>query len=257
MSVQTLNGKIALITGGSRGLGKNTALKLAENGAGIVLTYKLKKTEALEVASKIEKSGGKAAVLQLDVTDFGSYQAFFIELSKVLSDTFNRKTFDILINNAGVDAHSPFGTTTEATFDLLVNTHFKSVYLLSQQALTIMEDGGKIINISTGLTRFSIPGYGAYAAMKGAVEVLSKYMAKELGPRKITVNVVAPGAIETDFTRAAFEHNPNIKPFLASQTALGRVGQPDDIGSIISFLSSDQAGWINAQRIEASGGMFL
>lgn len=257
MSAQTLNGKIALITGGSRGLGKNTALKLAENGAGVILTYKSKKTEALEVADQIAKSGGKAAVLQLDVTEFVSYPAFFTELSKVLSETFNRKTFDFLINNAGVDAHSMFGTTTEATFDLLMNTHFKSVYLLSQQALPFLEDGGKIINISTGLTRFSIPGYGPYAAMKGAVEVLTKYMAKELGSRKITVNVVAPGAIETDFTRTAFEHNPNIKPFLASQTALGRIGQADDIGGVIAFLCTEQAGWINAQRIEVSGGMFL
>jgi NAD(P)-dependent dehydrogenase (short-subunit alcohol dehydrogenase family) len=249
--------KIALITGGSRGLGKNAALHLVAKGIDVIITYRSRQAEAEVVVAQIEQLGQKALALRLDTAEIQSFSDFMNQLQNELSAKWQRTTFDFLINNAGIDSYNLIGQTTEANFDALFNVHFKGVYFLTQTLLPILADGGRIINISTGLTRFAIPGYGAYAAMKGAIETFTKYLAKELGARQITANLVAPGAIETDFTKGAFEHNPAIKDFIASQTALGRVGLPDDIGGVVAFLCSPEARWINAQRIEASGGMFL
>lgn len=249
--------KIALITGGSRGLGKNAALKLAQKGNHVIVTYRSKKEEADEVVSTIEAQGLKAAALQLDTSKVSTFDAFKTELTAVLKEHWGRDTFDFLINNAGIDAASPFAKTTEEDFDNLFNVHFKGVYFLTQSLLDVIADGGRIINLSTGLTRFATPGYAAYASMKGAIEVFTKYLAKELGSRGIAANLVAPGIIETDFTKRAFDSHPGMHDFISSITALGRPGQPDDIGGVIAFLCSEDARWINAQRIEASGGMFL
>ena len=249
--------KIVLVTGGSRGLGKNMALSLAHKGFDILLTYNSQQEEAQEVAAEIQKTGRKAAALKLDVSDSGSFPGFFDTVSKTLDFNFGTDKFDFLINNAGVGIHKAFMDTTEADFDLLANIQFKGVFFLTQKALPLLNDGGGIVNISTGLARFSLPGYAAYASMKGAVETLTKYLAKELGERKIRVNVVAPGAIETDFGGGVVRDNANLNAFIASQTALGRVGLPDDIGGVVAFLCTDEARWVNAQRIEVSGGQFL
>jgi NAD(P)-dependent dehydrogenase (short-subunit alcohol dehydrogenase family) len=249
--------KIALVTGGSRGLGKNAALRLAEKGLDVILTYNTQVEEANEVVAEIEGLGRKAAALQLDVSYTKGLEVFTREVSEVLSKKWNTGKFDFLINNAGVGATVPIAQATEEDFDRLMNIHFKTVYFLTQKALPMMNDGGGIINISTGTTRFCVPGYSMYASMKGAIEIFTKYLAKELGSRGITANIVAPGAIETDFNNAAIRNNPQVKTFLASQTALGRVGEANDIGGVIAFLCSEDARWINAQRIEASGGMFL
>ena len=249
--------KIALVTGGSRGLGKNMALSLAKKGIDVILTYNSQKDEALEVVKEIENLGQKAAALQLNVSDVKSFDAFFTEVRRTLNDTFGSDKINFLINNAGIGIHVPFSETTEEQFDTLMNIQFKGVFFLTQKALDILEDGGGIVNLSTGLARFSLPGYAAYASMKGGVETLTKYLAKELGSRKIRVNVVAPGAIETDFGGGAVRDNADVNAFIASQTAMGRVGLPDDIGGVVAFLCTDDAKWVNAQRIEASGGMFL
>jgi NAD(P)-dependent dehydrogenase (short-subunit alcohol dehydrogenase family) len=249
--------KIAIITGGSRGLGRNMATSLAVKGNDVILTYHSKRSEAEEVVAEIEKTGRKAAALQLDVSSSRTFGAFAEEVKKVLKQKWDRESFDYLVNNAGIGVHAPFAETTEEQFDLLVNTHFKGVFFLTQRLLPLLAGGGRIVNISTGLTRFSTPGFAAYAAMKGAIEVLSKYMAKELGARKIAVNVVAPGAIETDFGGGAVRDNEQMNKFIASQTALGRVGLPEDIGGVVASLLSEENHWVNAQRIEASGGMFL
>lgn len=249
--------KIALITGGSRGLGKNAALKLAGRGVGVVVTYRAREQEAADVVASIEAAGGKAAALRLDVSDASSFASFAASLQQQLAAKWQRTSFDFLVNNAGVGAHASFADTTEAQFDELLNIHFKGVFFLTQQLAPMVADGGRILNVSTGLTRFALPGFAAYAAMKGAVEVLTKYLAKELSQRGIAVNVIAPGAIETDFGGGAVRDNAELNAFIASQTALGRVGLPDDIGGAIAALLSDSSGWINGQRIEASGGMFL
>ncbi len=249
--------KIALITGGSRGLGKNAANHIAKKGIDVIITYRSKKEEAEAVVAEIEQGGQKAAALQLDTSVVSTFDNFIKQLSSVLKEKFGKESFDFLLNNAGIDAASPFAQTTEEDFDNLFNVHFKGVYFLTQKSLPLIADNGRIINISTGLTRFATPGYAAYASMKGAIEVFTKYLAKELGPRGIAANIVAPGIIETDFTKAAFEGHPGLDKYVSSITALGRVGTPDDIGGIIAFLCTDEARWINAQRIEASGGMFL
>jgi len=249
--------KIALITGGSRGLGKSMALSISQKGINIILTYKNKKEEALAVVSEIEKSGRKAVALQLDTGNIKSFDAFFSEVKTVLKNNFDTDHFDFLINNAGIGINAPFAQTTEEQFDSLLNIHFKGVYFLTQKALLLINDGGRIINLSTGLARFTVAAYSAYASMKGAVETLTKYMAKELGSRGITVNIVAPGAIETDFGGGLVRDNPQYNKFVADSTALGRVGLPDDIGGVVAFLCSEDARWINAQRIEVSGGAFL
>ncbi len=249
--------KIALVTGGSRGLGRNTALHLAKAGVDVILTYQRQRDEADKAVDEIEKLGRKAAALQLDTGDAKSFAAFAEQVKEVLAAKWQRDRFDILINNAGQGVHASFAETTEEQFDQLMSTHVKGVYFLTQRLLPLLVDGGRIVNLSTGLTRFATPGFSAYAAMKGAVEVMTRYMAKELGARGIAVNVVAPGAIETDFGGGVVRDNADMNRFIASQTALGRVGQPDDIGGVIASLVSDDNRWINAQRIEASGGMFL
>lgn len=249
--------KIAIVTGASRGLGRDMALSLAAKGSDLIVTYNSKVDEAQQVVALIEKAGRKAVALQLDVTQSKSFDLFAQSVREALASTWGREKFDFLVNNAGVGVAAPIAETSEEQFDLLLNIHFKGVFFLSQKLLPLMVDGGRIVNISTGLTRFAFPGYGAYASMKGAVEVLSRYMAKELGPRGIAVNVVAPGAIETDFGGGTVRDNEEINRFVASQTALGRVGLPEDIGSVVASLLSEDNRWVNAQRIEASGGMFL
>ena len=249
--------KIALVTGGSRGLGKNMALSLAKKGIDVILTYHSKKDEAQAVVAEIERAGQKAVALQLNAGDVKSFDTFFIEIKAVLKNTFDTDHFDFLINNAGTGLHALFAETTEEQFDEALNIHYKGVFFLTQKALPIINDGGRIINISSGLARFSFPGSSAYGSMKGAVEVLSRYLAKELGARGIAVNVVAPGAIETDFSGGMVRDNPEINKTIAGVTALGRVGLPDDIGGVVAFLCTEDAKWINGQRIEVSGGMNL
>ena len=251
------NNKIALVTGGSRGLGKNIALSLAKKGIDVVLTYHSKKDEALTVVAEIEKAGQKAVALQLDTGKTASFDAFISQVSGSLKSHFNADRFDFLVNNAGIGIHASFAETTEEQFDELVNIHFKGVFFLTQKSLSLLNDGGRIINLSSGLARFSTPGYAAYGSMKGGIETLTRYMAKELGSRGIAVNVVAPGAIETDFGGGMVRDNAQVNQFIAGVTALGRVGLPDDIGGVVAFLCTEEARWINAQRIEVSGGMNL
>jgi len=252
-----MSNKIALVTGGSRGLGKNMALHLAEKGIDVILTYHSKQAEAAAVVGEIESKGQKAAALQLNVGETKSFDEFFDRVRRVLQENWNRETFDFLVNNAGAEANGLIAETSEETFDFLLNIHFKGVFFLTQKALPLIADGGRIVNLSSGLARFSSPGYAAYASMKGAIETFTRYLAKEAGARGITANVVAPGIIETDFTREVFEHAPQVIKFIESQTALGRTGVPDDIGGIVAFLCTEEARWITAQRIEASGGMFI
>jgi NAD(P)-dependent dehydrogenase (short-subunit alcohol dehydrogenase family) len=249
--------KIALITGGSRGLGKNMALAIVKKGIDIIITYNSNKDEADKVVAEIEQAGQKAVALQLNTGEVNTFDGFINSLTGVLKNTFGVDKFDFLVNNAGIGIHASFAETTEEQFDSLMNIHFKGAFFLTQKALAVIADGGRIINISSGLARFSTPGYAAYASMKGAMETLTKYQAKELGARGIAVNIVAPGAIETDFGGGMVRDNEAINKGIASQTALGRVGLPDDIGGVVAFLCTEEARWINAQRIEASGGMFV
>lgn len=248
--------KIALVTGSSRGLGRTIALHLARSGADIVVTYRSGKTEAEAVVSEIQSLGRRAVALAIDVADTKTFEAFATSLKAALSTHWGRGRFDFLVNNAGIGIHKPFAETTEADFDSLMNVHVKGVYFLTQTLLPLIADGGRIVNTSTGLARFSVPGYSAYAAMKGAVEVFTRYLAKELGPRRISANVVAPGIIETDFTKQTLAR-PGVREFMSGNIALGRVGVPDDIGGVVDFLCSENGRWVNAQRVEASGGMFL
>jgi NAD(P)-dependent dehydrogenase (short-subunit alcohol dehydrogenase family) len=247
--------KIALVTGGSRGLGKDMAIQLAGKGNDIIFTYRSKEEEAKEVVKRIEEMGRQAVCLYLDMEHFSSLDAFIENLGKVLSEKWGSPKFDFLINNAGMGATVPFTQVTEELFDSFLNVHFKGVYFLTQKCLSLMNDGGRIINISTGTTRFSNPGYSVYASMKGAVEVFTKYLAKELGVRGITANVLAPGPVETDFNNAFIRSNEQVKSVLGSLSPLGRVGAANDIGGVVAFLCSPEAGWINGQRIEVSGGI--
>jgi NAD(P)-dependent dehydrogenase (short-subunit alcohol dehydrogenase family) len=249
--------KIALVTGGGRGLGKEMALKLAARGIDVLLTYHSNSEEAGKVVRQIQHAGRKAAALQLDAGNTKSFGAFFTQVKTVLKDTFGTEHFDFLVNNGGIGIYGPITETTEETFDRLMNIHFKGVYFLTQAALPLMNDGGGIVNISSGLARFSTPGYSAYASMKGAVEVFTRYLAKELGPRGIKANVVAPGAIATDFGGGHVRDNEQLNKTIAGITALGRVGLPEDIGGVVAFLCTDDARWVNAQRIEVSGGQNL
>ncbi|EKM8119765.1 SDR family oxidoreductase [Enterobacter hormaechei] len=249
--------RIALVTGGSRGLGKNAVLKLAAEGTDIILTWNSSQQEAQEVVREIEGKGRKSAALQLNVGDTASFARFAQQVKETLTHVWQRDTFDYLVNNAGTGLYAPYTETTEAQFDDAVNIHFKGPFFLTQQLLPLIKDGGRILNVSSGLARFTQPGSGTYAAMKGAMEVLTRYQAKELGVRGISVNIIAPGAIETDFGGGRVRDNAELNQLLASQTALGRVGLPDDIGDAIAALLSDKLGWMNAQRIEVSGGMFL
>ncbi|WP_213713578.1 SDR family NAD(P)-dependent oxidoreductase [Cedecea lapagei] len=249
--------RIALVTGGSRGLGKNAALKLAARGIGILLTYNSQRQEAEDVVREIEQKGVKAAAIQLNVGDSSTFAGFVEQVKETLRKVWQRDTFDYLLNNAGIGLEASFAETTEAQFDEIMNIHLKGPFFLTQGLLPLINDGGRILNVSTGLTRFSLPGKAAYATMKGAMEVLTKYQAKELGSRGIAVNIIAPGAIATDFSGGIVRDNEHVSKAIAAQTALGRVGQPDDIGDAIAAILSDETGWMNAQRIEVSGGMFL
>jgi NAD(P)-dependent dehydrogenase (short-subunit alcohol dehydrogenase family) len=256
-AIMTDTTKIALITGSSRGLGKNTALALAKKSVGAIVTYHSNEAKAKAVVSAIEELGCKAVALQLDTGNTKTFDTFVVQLKQALQDTWQTEQFDVLINNAGFGVYAPFSETTEEDFDQLFNTHVKGVFFLTQKLLPVLKDGGCIVNLSSGLARFTHPGYAAYASTKGAIEVLTRYMAKELGQRQIRVNVVAPGAIETDFGGGAVRDNAEINKEIASQTALGRVGVPNDIGGAIAALLSDDNRWITGQRIEVSGGQAL
>jgi NAD(P)-dependent dehydrogenase (short-subunit alcohol dehydrogenase family) len=249
--------KIALITGGSRGLGRSAALAAARSGIDVILTYQSNETEARKVVAEIESHGGLAAALRLDVGHSATFTAFAQTVKTLLSEKWRRESFDFLVNNAGIGIQSGFAETTEAQFDQLFAIHLKGAFFLTQALLPLIADGGRILNVSTGLTRFALPGFAAYAAMKGGIEILTKYLAKELGARGIRANVLAPGAIETDFGGGKVRDSHDLNAYVASQTALGRVGLPDDIGGAVAALLGDDSGWINAQRIEASGGMFI
>jgi NAD(P)-dependent dehydrogenase (short-subunit alcohol dehydrogenase family) len=248
---------ITLITGASRGLGRNTALSIARHGGDVILTYQSRAQDAQAVVAEIEAMGRKAVAFQLDTGDVAAFAPFAERLRKALRDTWQRDSFDHLVNNAGHGEYATIDQTSVAQFDRLVNVHFKGVFFLTQTLLPLIANGGRIVNLSSGLTRFAYPGYAAYAAAKGAVEVLTDYLAKELGSRGITVNTVAPGAIETDFGGGAVRDNPQINKSLANITALGRVGLPDDIGPMIASLLSTDNRWVNAQRIEVSGGQAI
>ncbi len=246
--------KIALITGGSRGLGRNTAIHLARSGVDVVLTYHSNKAEADSAVAEIESLGRKAAALQLDTGDVASFEAFAASLRDTLKINWDRVTIDYLVNNAGIGLHVPFAEATEADFDRLTNIHFKGVFFLTQKLLPMINDGGKIVNLSSGLARFAYPGASIYGSLKGAVEVLTRYLAKELGPRRIAVNAIAPGAIETDFGGGRVRDNAELNKQIAANTAMGRVGLPDDVGGVISALLVGETGWVTGQRIEVSGG---
>lgn len=252
-----MSNKIALITGASRGLGKSMALHLAAQGIDVIITYRSQQQEAENVVQQIQQAGAKSAALSLDVSQISTFADFRQGLEQTLKQQWGRHTIDFLVNNAGIGINAPFAETSEQQFDQLMNIQLKGPFFLTQTLLPVMVDGGRILNISTGLSRFVLPGFAAYAAMKGAMEVLTRYQAKELGARGISVNILAPGAIETDFGGGVVRDNKEVNAFIASQTALGRVGLPEDIGKAVSMLLSDNAHWVNGQRIEASGGMFL
>ncbi|GAA4786395.1 SDR family oxidoreductase [Olivibacter ginsenosidimutans] len=249
--------KVALVTGGSRGLGRNMAIALAKKGIYIVLTYNSNKTAADEVVSEIQSLGQKAVAFQLDTSNIKQFDNFLKEVTEHLQEKRGNPSFDFLINNAGTALYALATETTEEKVDEMFNIHYKGVFFLTQKALPFLNDGGGIINISSGLTRFTLPGSSVYASMKTAVETLTRYLAKELGSRKIRVNVVAPGAIETDFGGGRTRDNKEINAFIAGNTALGRTGLPDDIGGVVAFLCTEEAYWINGQRIEVSGGQGL
>ncbi|MBN8676124.1 MAG: SDR family oxidoreductase [Chitinophagales bacterium] len=247
--------KIAVVTGGSRGLGKDMAISIARKGLDVILTYRTHEAEAAATVQQIEQLGQKAKAIQLDMADFSSLDQFVQQLKNALQQGWQKESFDFLINNAGMGATVPFEQVTEDLFTNFLNVHFKSVYFLTQKCVPMLNSGGRIINISTGTTRFSNPGYSVYASMKGAVEVFTKYLAKELGAKGIGANIVAPGPVETDFNNAAIRNNPQLKGILSTLSPLGRVGNADDIGSVVAFLCTDDAKWINGQRIEVSGGI--
>jgi NAD(P)-dependent dehydrogenase (short-subunit alcohol dehydrogenase family) len=249
--------RLAVITGGGRGLGRSSALALAKAGVDVVITYRSQATAAEDTAREIEQLGRQAAVLQLDTADVTGFAPFVAQLQSVLHAKWSRAHIDFLVNNAGIGHSSPIAQTSEAMFDQLMNVHLKGVFFLTQALLPVVADGGRIVNVSSGLTRFSLPGYSAYAMMKGGIEVFTRYLAKELGARSIAVNSIAPGAIETDFGGGVVRDNQGLNQMIASQTALGRVGVADDIGPAVAALLADGNRWVNAQRIEASGGMFL
>lgn len=249
--------KIALVTGASRGLGRNTAVSLAKHGIDVIVTYHSNKAEADSLVKEIAALGRKAAVLKLDTGNVKSFDGFTAELRKELGGTFGRENFDFLINNAGIGIGAMIAETTEENFDRLMNVNLKGVFFLTQKLLPLMKDGGRIVNLSSGLARFTLARMSAYAMTKGAIEVFTRYLAKELGPRGITANTVAPGAIETDFGGGFVRDNPEAKKAVAAITSLGRAGLPDDIGPMIAALLSDDNRWVNGQRIEVSGGAHL
>ncbi|MDF0715692.1 SDR family oxidoreductase [Muricauda sp. 334s03] len=249
--------KLVLVTGGSRGLGENMAIKLAEKGLNVLITYQSNNEEADKTVKEVEKFGQKAYALQLDVAENNSFDAFVNEVKKVLDSHFGTSKIDYLINNAGIGINAPITETTEEQLDALVDIHFKGAFFLTQKLLPILSDGGGIVNISSGLARFSFPGYSVYGSMKAAIEALTRYQAKELGVRQIRSNVVAPGAIETDFGGGTNKNDEDKRAAISNFTALGRVGIPSDIGGVVAFLCTEDAKWVNAQRIEVSGGMMV
>ncbi|MFD9737952.1 SDR family NAD(P)-dependent oxidoreductase [Umezawaea sp. NPDC059074] len=246
--------KIAIVTGGNRGLGRDAALALARHGVDSIITYRSNAAEADAVVAEIAALGRTAVALRLDVTERAG---FVDEVRRTLKETWDRDTFDHLVNNGGIAHHLSFADTTEEAFDELMNIQFKGVFFLTQDLLPVIADGGRILNVSTGLARFTTPGYVAYASMKGAVEVLTRYLAKELGSRGITVNTIAPGPIATDFGGGVVRDNADLNAALSSQSALGRVGLADDIGGVVAWLLSDDSRWITGQRVEVSGGINL
>ncbi|MCR6658789.1 MAG: SDR family oxidoreductase [Asticcacaulis sp.] len=250
-----MTNKIALITGGSRGLGRNMAHHLAAKGTDILFTYRERRDEADSLIEELKLMGRKAVALPLDTGVSGSFPAFAAQVKDALKTNWGHNDFDFLINNAGMALYAPFAEVTEAQFDGIINVHFKGVVFLTQALLPLIKDGGRILNLSSGLARFSYPGSSIYGATKAAIDALTRYMALELGPRRITVNAIAPGAIETDFGGGRVRDNADINAAIAKQTPLGRVGLPDDIGGAVALLLSDEAGWINGQRIEVSGGI--
>ncbi|MBN8787887.1 MAG: SDR family oxidoreductase [Terrimonas sp.] len=254
MSAKT---KIALVTGGSRGLGKNMALAIAKKGIDVILTYHSNKDEAEKVTSEIQSLGQKAVAFQLDTRNVSSFDNFIKQVTEHLQKETGSPNFDFLINNAGTSLYTPIQEVTEEQLDDTVNIHYKGVFFLTQKSLPFLNDGGGIVNISTGLVRFALPNYSVYASMKGAIEVFTHYLAKEFGARKIRANAVAPGAIETDFGGGVVRDTKDLNDYIAGITALGRVGLPDDIGGVVAFLCTDEARWINAQRIEVSGGQAI
>lgn len=248
---------IALITGASRGLGRSIALHLADAGVDVIVTYQARRADAEAVVAEVQSKGRRAAALALDVGRAETFEAFATTLRHTLEATFGRPRFDHLVNNAGHGTYAPIASTTEAQFDALMNVHLKGPFFLTQRLLPLMADGGAILNLSTGLARFSYPGYAAYAAMKGGLEVFTRYLAAELGPRRIRVNTLAPGAIATDFGGGAVRDNPALNAQIASQTALGRVGLAEDIGRAAAAILGPGGQWIDGQRIEVSGGVHL
>lgn len=253
----TATTSLSLITGASRGLGRNIALSIARRGGDVIVTCQSRADAAQSLVAQIEALGRRAVALPLEVGDIAGFPGFVQRLRAALRDTWQRDSFDHLVNNAGHGDHALVADTTEAQFDGLVNVHFKGVFFLTQALLPLLADGGRIVNLSSGLTRVSFPGYAAYAAVKGAVEVLTVYLAKELGARGITVNTVAPGAIETDFGGGVVRDNAEVNRLFAGMTALGRAGVPDDIGPMVASLLSADHRWVNAQRIEVSGGQAI
>jgi NAD(P)-dependent dehydrogenase (short-subunit alcohol dehydrogenase family) len=255
---KSMETKIGLVTGGSRGLGKDMALAMARKGIDIVLTYNANVEQAEQVKAEIEEiPGRKAAVLQFDISRMENLTPFLENLKSTLQSIWGTSKFDFLIHNAGIGATLPIADVTEEKFDNLLNIHYKGVYFLTQKCIPLLNDNGGIIFISTGTTRFANPGYSVYASLKGAIEVLTKYVAKELGSRGIRANVVAPGPIETDFNNATIRNNPEFKSRLSGITALGRVGVAEDVGGVVAFLCTPESRWINGQRIEVSGGINL
>jgi len=249
--------KIALVTGGSRGLGKDMALRLAERGIDVILTYNSQLQDAQGVVAQIQQAGQKAATLQLNTGDIKSFGSFTTQLQTTLQQTFGATHFDYLVNNAGVGGYAPIADVTEDLFDEMLNIHFKGVYFLTQKMLPLMNDGGGIVNVSSGLTRISVLGSSAYAAMKGAIEIFTRYLAKELGTRGIKANTIAPGAILTDFGGGHLRNSEELQQFISNVTALGRPGVAEDVGAVVAFLCTEDARWVNGQRIEVSGGMAL
>ena len=256
MPTPTTSNKIALVTGGSRGIGRNTVLSLAARGVRSIFTYHSNRAEADKVVAATAEAGSAAVALQLDTGKVGAFDAFVQEVKKAL-ESLGADRFDYLVNNAGTSHHAPIDQVTEEDMDGLYHVHFKGVFFLTQKLLPVMNDGGRIVNVSSGLTRFSFPGSSAYASMKGAVEVFTRYLAKELGARRITANTVAPGAVQTDFSGGMVRDNPQVNKMVSDATALGRPGLPEDIGPMIASLLTEDNRWVNAQRIEVSGGMMV
>lgn len=248
--------KIAIVTGGSRGIGRNTVKALASRGVAVIFTYRANQAEAEAAVAAIEAHGAKAVAIQLDTGRIADFDAFVGKVKEALQ-ALGADRFDYLVNNAGNSYHAPISETTEEAFDELVNVHFKGVYFLTQKLLPLINDGGRIINISSGLARFTVPGISAYASVKGAIEVFTRYLAKELGPRGITANTVAPGAVQTDFSGGIVRDNPVYNKMVSDQTALGRPGLAEDLGPMIASLLSSENRWVNGQRIEVSGGANL